>query len=1232
MKMKSKHIYTQSIKRLFVCAAMSSIAASFAAGESTPKYTGTFSFEKKDSLVGSAQEEVGIASDKLADLTSADIKADESDPKKLLGGSVSSGSIDLGISVKSSEGDATAFKAAGVTLASEKDLSAYSNPEVVGVASGNFKGVFSAEAHGSAVAASVGDIVAGESETYTVNSEEKRKDIAKSAPGNIDLTLSAKGASATGLEAGTIEAGAVGIVSAAESSGGAAVAVKAGAIYADSVKIDAAAVSKAVYKLNEDKSQTLIPGGPAEGVVLKSGMFADNASISASATAAASAATGIRAGDLDADSLEIKASAQTSVAASEIDKDGAGDKYLGGDAVALEAQSISGESASITASASAEGNPAADAASARGVKAGSISVGREDSIAVRNLKDGALQQNITKPLSAHIDVSASAGSLGEKGEVKYAGNAVGIEVSGDVEFVNGISVDNTAEKDEKASSVAPLYMADLEKSAAGVEVNGSVSAKSYGGDATAIKAGKLRVGTDIFLTQYEYEPELDDDGEVVLDKNGNTVYKKDKDGAYVLKKDSEGAYVKDVSHSTVAGDFNVDVSAEAYGGDAFAILAESVEANVKGSVSAKSEGGDALAIVSQKTEKMTVYGSVSAVSVDGGRAVGIASGDGIVNLADKSRISAEKLASIKDKDGEITGYERSHGTAIEGGVGGLEVNVVSGNAFAAGDVVSQGAMTVGGGGHLVVEGGTLRADSVTVGENAGLSLAIDRTGRLGGVDSQRVDFDAISNAAAGDKNAVAAEKRAGIIAGSATALVNDKVELNGVGMGNSNAFFNYDKDGKPTDLKASDLVNVDGNMVNYDYVFKSTEEGVVTNITGVRINSLSYFQDRAADANSRNLGASLDAIETVEAAEDETAAQRDQRLAEIQRRRDFKAAMDGADMRPFMPVSQSYIAQMNSEMLSNMNNVQMFRLNAVADAKRASQAARAQGEGGAAKQAARAPARGYAAELQSVNMLGSQDGGANAGGYDFWSVGGVAAIERDFGDSFFGGLSLGGIYNKVDGNDGADATSTNFLLNLYGLYTAKSMPLDVFLNLGYSHGWNETSRQTPLGVAESDYDSNSFYSLGGVAWTFADLGVKGLSVKPMLAYSFAYSHTDSQDETGAGFHNASLSGDDFTNFKTLLGVEVKYDILSDLSAAVRAFWSHEFCDRSYDVGYRIAEGAPFMNEAVFCGEESGRDAAVLGLGLNYRFSERLSAFADYSATVRDGYSGHAFSLGAQFKF
>lgn len=40
-------------------------------------------------------------------------------------------------------------------------------------------------------------------------------------------------------------------------------------------------------------------------------------------------------------------------------------------------------------------------ADATGIKAGSISVSREDSILVRNLEWGALPQNIMGPLSAH---------------------------------------------------------------------------------------------------------------------------------------------------------------------------------------------------------------------------------------------------------------------------------------------------------------------------------------------------------------------------------------------------------------------------------------------------------------------------------------------------------------------------------------------------------------------------------------------------------------------------------------------------------------------------------------------------------------------------------------------------------------------------------------------------------------------------------------------------------------
>ncbi len=153
----------------------------------------------------------------------------------------------------------------------------------------------------------------------------------------------------------------------------------------------------------------------------------------------------------------------------------------------------------------------------------------------------------------------------------------------------------------------------------------------------------------------------------------------------------------------------------------------------------------------------------------------------------------------------------------------------------------------------------------------------------------------------------------------------------------------------------------------------------------------------------------------------------------------------------------------------------MYRLSAIADAKRAG------------KKSTTEDSNSNVAEFQSINMLGSQDGGSTSAGYDFWSTGGVAAIERDFSDAIFAGLSLGGVYNKVEGNDNSNANSTNFIANLYGEYSMTEIPLDFFLNLGYAHGWDEVSRNTDAGIASAEFDSNSFYGLGGVAYKFADV-------------------------------------------------------------------------------------------------------------------------------------------------
>ncbi len=124
---------------------------------------------------------------------------------------------------------------------------------------------------------------------------------------------------------------------------------------------------------------------------------------------------------------------------------------------------------------------------------------------------------------------------------------------------------------------------------------------------------------------------------------------------------------------------------------------------------------------------------------------------------------------------------------------------------------------------------------------------------------------------------------------------------------------------------------------------------------------------------------------------------------------------------------------------------------------------------------------------------------------------------------------------------------------------------------------------------------------------------------------------DCTTENGACFYNVSTDEYDHLNFKTLLGVEVRYDIDESFTLVGRAFWSHEFGDNTYDVDYRIA-AANFMPKTKYKGEEINRNAAILGIGAQYKFSDDISAFLDYSATVRDDYLSHGLNIGAQFRF
>lgn len=883
--------------------------------------------------------------------------------------------------------------------------------------------------------------------------------------------------------------------------------------------------------------------------------------------------------------------------------------------------------------------------------------------------DTATERMFTREVAGDFNADVSAVSLGGSAKGIRINDRLGANINGNISaeskanvvFVKDAEGKDTKEINEAESSFGKASAIYGTADVIG-NINGNLSAKSEGGMATGMFAGSF-------------------DGDI----NGNVsaentalksvkLHEKQEYVASVITSDVKGVVV----YGDMKGDINGTVSAKSEGGKAIGVVVNrDMNGVINGTVSAESKAvlvykvnaedklvideanskfGTAIA-VDPNTENLVINGTLSAVADsftnDPSSAKGLVSTDGKVNFGNGAIVSAKQNVfnpetrkfehvNMKWDDASKKVIKTAFkGNAIETG-GELNVKV-DGRADIKGNVEAGGAMNVSGG-NLVVAGDLTGVSAINLASNANLAMTADAAGNVAKLVpvnyAKLAEIDAMTDLTAAQKaakkNSYLASVRANRFAGNATMLVNDKAELGTLASLNADqAFQKFDETNTAANMNKDDvnaLGSLNGDSINFSYSVDNTADQNVT----MKVNKLSYFQNKAANANSARLGAALDGITTIEAPENETMEDALDRAAAIQARRDFKSDVETLGMAAsgsntsinldgFMPTAQSFIAQLNNEALVNMNTVQMFRLASRADAKRDSKKhpiKRDRIEGVGAN----------VAEFQSINMLGSQDGGANAAGFDFWSAGGVAAIERDFSENIFAGLSLGGTYNKVDGDANANANSTNFIANVYGEYSLDQIPLDIFMNLGYSHGWNETSRQTALGTATADYDSNSFYSLGGVAYSFSDVATKGLSVKPMLMYNLAYSNADSADEEGAGFYNASMEGNDYLNFRTMLGVEVKYDITSDFSALVRAFWTHEFADNSYDVDYRIAQAASYMPSAKFEGEEVGRDAAVLGLGLQYKFNDATSVFVDYSATLRSAYSAHGLNLGAQFRF
>ncbi len=192
-------------------------------------------------------------------------------------------------------------------------------------------------------------------------------------------------------------------------------------------------------------------------------------------------------------------------------------------------------------------------------------------------------------------------------------------------------------------------------------------------------------------------------------------------------------------------------------------------------------------------------------------------------------------------------------------------------------------------------------------------------------------------------------------------------------------------------------------------------------------------------------------------------------------------------------------------------------------------------------------------------------------------------------------------------------------------------PWSADAGLGFALNRYESRRDLNFGTtnatAEGRYDGRE-YSAYAEARYRHEMAVGGpgrLELVPLAGLQALRLQTDGYTETGAGAMNLSVAADTVTSLRSSLGAALAYPMAfqdgTTLRPELRARWSHEFGDTDtvVDASFASAGGGAFQVSS----GDLGRDAALLGAGLEAQLGPQLTLGAAYDVQLQEGYSAQA---------
>ena len=260
----------------------------------------------------------------------------------------------------------------------------------------------------------------------------------------------------------------------------------------------------------------------------------------------------------------------------------------------------------------------------------------------------------------------------------------------------------------------------------------------------------------------------------------------------------------------------------------------------------------------------------------------------------------------------------------------------------------------------------------------------------------------------------------------------------------------------------------------------------------------------------------------------------------------------------------------------------------------------------------------------------SSDSDANAHGYSSNGGGIVAGADYNWSSTTLGGafaydhaqVSVGGLPQS-----GSEQT--------YGGAIFAEQRLGVW----YANGAVSWSGDNGNGVRRIDFSglnrrataSTSGSDVGAIVTLGARMHNGSWLIEPSMAYVYTDLRLDSLTESGAGSADLAIASQSQSAGETLVGMLFSRSITlgsGTLDGEAKLAWGHELSNvapRAHE-SFPVAPGANF----VIAGDNINGDAAIFGVGLNYKTSGGLIVYGHYDGAFSHVDTYNAFNVGLRW--